>query len=292
MAEEIYKEASYYEKAGGNVRCRLCPQDCSIKPGAAGVCKARGNIGGRLYSLNYGRITSIALDPIEKKPLNRFFPGSYILSAGSFGCNLKCSFCQNWSISQVSESNPDAMGITSEILVQKADELKGKGNIGIAYTYNEPFIWFEFVLDTAILAKKEGLCNVLVTNGFVNPEPLAEIMPFIDAMNIDVKSFSDDFYRKICGGRLEHVMKTVGEAASRCHVEVTTLIIPDLNDSIDEIDRLAKWLSSVSPDIPLHLSRYFPNYKLMDKPPTSLITLEKAYAKARKHLKYVYLGNI
>jgi len=285
----------YFEKLDdtdeSKVHCLLCPQDCVIKPGTDGACKARRNIGGELYSLNYGRVTSISLDPVEKKPLSRFHPGSYILSAGSFGCNLKCAFCQNWSISQMEARTNDA---SPEMLVKKAAELKSRGNIGIAYTYNEPFIWYEFVYETAAAAKKAGLLNVLVTNGFVREDPLRNLLPSIDAMNIDLKSFSDDFYKKICKGSLEHVKKTImiAAAAEWCHVELTTLIIPGLNDSEAEIGETASWISSISPDIPLHLSRFFPDYEMRDRPPTPRETLEKAAEIASKHLKYVYIGNI
>jgi len=284
------KLARYFNKIeGSKVHCCLCPHNCVISLGALGVCRARKNINGELYSLNYGKIAAAALDPIEKKPLNRFKPGSMILSVGTFGCNLKCSFCQNWSIAH---RDPDTQDVTSGILVEKAVELKKNGNIGIAYTYNEPSIWYEFVYDTAKLAKDRGLANVLVTNGFIEREPLEDILPYIDAMNIDVKAFKQSFYKDICKATISNVKQTVEIAAGKCHVEVTTLVIPGLNDDIEEIDELSKWLASISPEIPLHLSRYFPNYNMTDRPPTPVETLKRAAEKAAEYLKYVYLGNV
>lgn len=284
------KLAMYFDKIeDSKVHCFLCPHNCVIKPGGLGACRARKNIGGELYSLNYGKVASVALDPIEKKPLYRFHPGSMIMSAGTFGCNLKCSFCQNWSIAH---ENPRTVDITPEGLVEKAEELKTSENIGIAYTYNEPSIWYEFVYDASRLAKEKGLFNVLVTNGFISREPLEELLPFVDAMNIDVKGYTASFYQEICKGTLEDVKRTVEISAPRCHVEVTTLVIPELNDAMEEIDGMARWLASISREIPLHLSRYFPNYKMQDRPPTPVDTLKKARLTAMQHLKYVYLGNV
>ena len=284
------KQALYWEKLDNNmVHCFLCPQNCKIHPDHLGACRARKNIQGVLYSLNYGQISSLALDPIEKKPLYNFYPGSFILSAGSFGCNLKCSFCQNWTISH---ETPNTTYMEPDELVQKALELKEEGNIGIAYTYNEPSIWYEYVYDTAQKAKEKGLKNVLVTNGFISEEPLKALLPFIDAINIDVKAFTEEFYKEIFKGSLQHVKHTVELCAKSCHVEVTTLVIPGLNDKPDEIEELAKWLASINPSIPLHLSRFFPNHKMQDRPPTPAKTLKDAQEAAQKYLKYVYLGNI
>ena len=284
------KLAMFFEKIeDSKVHCYLCPHNCVIKPGGLGACRARKNIEGELYSLNYGKITSIALDNIEKKPLYRFKPGTFVLSAGTFGCNLKCSFCQNWSIAH---ENPEAVDVEPSELVLKAEELKSEGNIGIAYTYNEPSIWYEFVYDTSRLAKEKGLSNVLVTNGFISAQPLEELLPFIDAMNIDVKAYTASFYNEICKGTLDDVKKTVELAAKKCHVEVTTLVIPELNDAVEEIEEMAKWLSSISPEITLHLSRFFPNYKMNDRPPTPVETLKRARDRAQEYLKYVYLGNV
>lgn len=287
---EASKLAMYFDKIeNSKVHCYLCPHNCVIKPGELGACRARKNIDGELYSLNYAKVTSASLDPIEKKPLYRFHPGSLILSAGTFGCNLKCSFCQNWSIAH---ENPGTADITPQELVDMAKKAVESGNIGIAYTYNEPSIWYEFVYDTSKLARENGLANVLVTNGFISREPLEELLPYVDAMNIDVKGFTASFYKEFCKAALENVKETVELAVGRCHVEVTTLVIPGLNDALEEIGELSRWLASISKDIPLHLSRYFPNYKMQDRPQTPVETLRKARDKALENLNYVYMGNV
>ena len=281
------KEALYWEKTDGAVRCLLCPHDCKIVNGITGVCGVRQNINGKLYSLVYGETTSVSLDPIEKKPLYHYHPGESILSLGTKGCNFKCPFCQNWAISQ--DLDVPTQKVTSRWVTDKAKECK---SFGIAYTYNEPFIWYEFVLETAKLAKEEGLENVLVTNGFVNPKPLEEMLPFIGAMNIDLKSIDDGFYRKYCKGAIEPVLHTIKRSVKACHVELTNLVIPGLNDSEENFSRLVDWIyDNAGADVPLHFSRYFPCYKL-DQPLTSKETLEKAYEIAKKKLKNVHLGNI
>lgn len=287
---ETLKESLYYEKlSDSGVRCTLCPHYCGIKPGKTGICGVRKNIDGTLYSINYGRIASASLDPIEKKPLNRFFPGSYVFSVGTYGCNFKCPFCQNWEISQ---EVPETAATSPDMVAKTALALENKGNIGVAYTYNEPIVWYEFVYDTCLAAHERDLKNILVTNGYINPEPLKKIMPYISAMNIDVKAFTEEFYVKICKAKLEPVKKTVEYAASRCHVEITTLVIPGLNDSVEEIGKLSKWLSTVSPKIPLHLSRFFPAFKMTDKKPTPTETLAKLQKAAKENLEYVFLGNV
>ncbi len=281
------KEALYWEKTDGAVHCLLCPHDCKIVNGITGVCGVRQNINGKLYSLVYGETTSVSLDPIEKKPLYHYHPGESILSLGTKGCNFKCPFCQNWAISQ--DLDVPTQKVTSRWVTDKAKECK---SFGIAYTYNEPFIWYEFVLETAKLAKEEGLENVLVTNGFVNPKPLEEMLPFIGAMNIDLKSIDDGFYRKYCKGAIEPVLHTIKRSVKACHVELTNLVIPGLNDSEENFSRLVDWIyDNAGADVPLHFSRYFPCYKL-DQPLTSKETLEKAYEIAKKKLKNVHLGNI
>jgi len=282
------REALYYEKEQkGWVRCNLCPHHCHIGPGKVGICRVRKNIEGKLYSLNYGKVSSIALDPIEKKPLYHFHPGKPILSVGSFGCNFRCQFCQNWQIAQLTEV--PAREITPEQLVDIAQ--KQSYNIGIAYTYNEPSIWYEYVLECCKLAKKRGLKNVLVTNGFIESEPLEELLPYVDAMNIDVKGYTQDFYKDLVFGNLAAVKNTVERAQKSCHIEITTLLIPGRNDKEEEVRALAEWLSSLSRDIPLHFSCYFPNYKL-DLPPTPVETLKKARGLAKLYLNYVYIGNV
>lgn len=290
---EKLKEAMYYEKLqDGNVRCVLCPHNCLIKPGGIGICGVRKNTEGILYSLIYGKVSSIAFDPIEKKPLYKFHPGTYILSAGSVGCNFRCPFCQNYSISMTSIEKAETADITSEQLVGKALSMVPQGNIGIAYTYNEPTIWYEYVYETAKLAREKGLLNVLVTNGFINQEPLENILPYIDAMNIDLKGYSESFYRDIAKGKLESVKATISAASKKCHVEVTTLVIPGLNDSPEEMREMASWLASLSPDIPLHLSRFFPRYNMQDRPMTPLNTLTDLQSIASEYLNNVYIGNV
>jgi len=283
-------KAQYYEKLdNGVVHCMLCPHNCHIKPDKRGLCRVRANNGGELYAESYGQLSSLALDPIEKKPLYLFYPGSQILSAGSYGCNFTCSFCQNYGISM---EKPETAFISPENLVYKAFILKQAGNIGLAYTYNDPFINFEYVLDCCRLIRDRGMKNVLVTNGYVQKEPLLEILPYIDAMNIDLKSFSGEFYRKICSGNVEPVKETIEITSKACHVEITCLIIPGLNDTPEEMENMAGWLASLSPDIPLHITRFFPRYKMLDRSPTPRSVLEDLVFVAKKHLNHVYTGNI
>ncbi|MGD0152398.1 MAG: AmmeMemoRadiSam system radical SAM enzyme [Thermacetogeniaceae bacterium] len=283
------QEARFYEKQDGNkVWCRLCPQNCHLEPGQAGICRARRNEGGALYSLNYGQVSSIGIDPIEKKPLYHFYPGSQILSVGTFGCNFHCGFCQNW---QIAHGDPSTQEVSPEELVASAVLARERSDsIGIAFTYSEPLVWYEYVYDTAKLAREQGLKNVLVTNGSIREEPLLELLPLIDAMNIDVKGFTEDYYRETCHGRLAPVKQTVELAHTRSHVEITTLLVPTLNDSDGEIAALVDWLAGLNPEIPIHFSRYFPQYQL-DLPPTPLKTLRRAQEIARRKLKYVYTGN-
>lgn len=227
------------------------------------------------------------MDPIEKKPLYQFNPGRQILSAGSWGCNLRCAFCQNW---EIAHGEPGVRRIEPDGLAALA-AAQGANNIGVAYTYSEPMVWYEYMKDTAAAVKNRGLKNVLVTNGYIEPGPLSELLPLVDAMNIDLKGFRDDYYGNICGGSLAPVLRTVESATKACHVEVTTLIVTGLNDKPAEIDELSQWLASVNPEIPLHLSRYFPRYK-MELPPTPADTLVKLRDAARKHLRFVYIGNM
>lgn len=282
------KEALFYEALPNNkVKCLLCPHNCLILPEKVGFCGVRYNQKGKLNSLIYEQVSSTALDPIEKKPLYHYHPGEYILSVGTRGCNLACLFCQNWSISQ--DKNAPTQHITSEELIRQAKRYK---SFGIAYTYNEPFIWFEFVLDTAVLAKRAGLENVLVTNGYINTKPLDKILPYIDAMNIDLKSIENEFYQRICQGSLEPVLETIKKAVKNCHIELTNLIVPSLNDKEENFISLVDWVyENLGSEVPLHFSRYFPCYK-MDLPSTPLLTLRKAEEIARKKLRYVYLGNV
>ena len=280
------KEALYYEKAeNGKVKCHLCPNGCLIDDGGVGICKVRKNEGGTLYALNYGHITSYAYDPIEKKPLYHFYPGSKIFSMGSFGCNFGCEFCQNW---QIAHTKPLTINISDEDILQLA---KANGSIGVAYTYNEPSIWYEYVLYISKKVKEQGLKNVFVTNGYIEEEPLKKLLPYIDAMNIDLKSMEDDYYNRVCKGRLSPVLKTIEIASRETHVELTTLVVEGKNSSPDEIEKLAKWISDLDKNIPLHLTRYHPAYK-MQSPATSYDTLLKAKDVADRYLNFVYIGNV
>jgi pyruvate formate lyase activating enzyme len=272
------------------VTCSICPQSCELEEGQIGFCRARSARDGVVMSDNYGLITAMALDPIEKKPLRRFHPGSTILSVGSFGCNLRCPFCQNHEISMCSRDRARTAFVSPEELVEKALAQKPSRNIGIAYTYNEPLVGYEYVRDCAAAAHEHGLKNVLVTNGYVNEEPLRALLPYIDAMNIDLKAFTEDFYRTL-HGHIEPVKRTISIAAKACHVEVTTLIIPGRNDSEDEMRSLSEWLSGISTDIPLHISRYFPRYRMADGAATPVETIRALAVIARERLKYVYTGN-
>jgi pyruvate formate lyase activating enzyme len=281
------KEALYYERQeDGKVHCLLCPQDCVIANGKRGFCQVRINVDGTLYSEIYNRAMAAGMDPIEKKPLYHFHPGSMIYSLGTRGCNQRCDFCQNWHMLQ-----PDAS--TGEITTQEAvKEATIRGSGGIAYTYNEPTIWYEFVLECSQLARQEGLTNVLVTNGSINPEPFSQLAPFIDAMNIDVKSMDPEFYRKICQAKLDPVLATCRAAKEAgIHVEITNLIIPTLNDSDELLTELVDFVVSLGKDVPMHFSAYFPSYKMTIEP-TPLATLQRAREIAEKKLDYVYLGNV
>ncbi len=273
-----------------NTVCNICPHHCKLQEGELGFCRGRICKDGKAVSENYGKITAMALDPIEKKPLYHFYPGSKILSVGSYGCNLRCPFCQNHDIAMVKGAEADYGNTTGDRLVRQAYELKDRGNIGIAYTYNEPLIGYEFVQDCSELARKRGLKNVVVTNGFICEEPLRKLLPVIDAFNIDLKGFSEEFYKKLKGD-LETVKNTIKTAAKHCHVEVTTLIIPGENDSVEEMEALSGWLSGISPEIPLHISRFFPMWKMQDREATAVKTVYRLADIARKNLKYVYRGN-
>lgn len=272
------------------VICVLCPKRCALSEGQRGFCRGRGNVAGKVTAVNYGKVTSLALDPIEKKPLARFHPGGYILSVGSFGCNLRCPFCQNHEISQADEGFPHRE-VSPETLVQLAVNLSKEepGNLGVAFTYNEPLIGYEFVLDTARRLRQEGLSTVLVTNGMIEEELLRKILPYVDAMNIDLKGFSEEFYRWIQGD-FETVRRTIALASENCHVEVTTLVVPGRNDNPMEMADEAAWLASLDPEIPLHISRYFPRWQ-MSETATEVSRIRELCHVAEKYLRYVYKGN-
>lgn len=287
--QEMEKEALYYEKIDSStVRCGLCPHRCTIAEGKTGICGVRKNRKGTLYTMIYGEVSSVAMDPIEKKPLYHFYPGSSILSVGTVGCSFRCGFCQNYNISQNPE-HPTKYYDPDEIVAIAMENR----SVGIAYTYSEPLIWHEWVIDTCKCAREAGLKNVFVTNGYINQEPCAELLRYADAFNIDLKSFSDEFYRKTVGGRLKPVLDTIEEISKREDIvlEVTTLVIPGYNDSDEEMEQLTEWLSSLSPDIPYHLSAYYPMYKFT-APATTLPILQRMEKIAKKRINYVYLGNV
>jgi len=268
------------------VECELCPVGCTLKPGATGPCGTRMNHEGEMRPLHYGELVSAGLDPIEKKPLYHFHPGREILSVAAPGCNLHCMFCQNHSISQNRE-----LVTTSAAPEEVVQEALEKNSVGIAFTYSEPLVWFEFVRDTARLAREAGLKNVLVTSGFLNSEPLAELIPLIDAANVDLKAMDEEFYRRICRGSLQPVLRAIESFhAAGVHLELTNLLIPGHNDADAQVDRLVDFIADLDPNIPLHLSGYFPAWK-MDAPPTPRATLERAFNRAGARLPWVYLGN-
>jgi pyruvate formate lyase activating enzyme len=273
------------------IECTLCFHACKLEEGQTGFCRARRNVHGEIVLISYGKVTSVALDPIEKKPLKRFYPGTKILSLGAYGCNLRCPYCQNDSISMSNEKLAVTSSLAPEEVVKLAQQFEPQGNIGVAYTYNEPLISYEYVLDTAKLIRQAGMKNVLVTNGTINEQPLRKLLPYIDAMNIDLKGFTQEFYDKLRGD-LASVKRTIQIAALSCHVEITTLIIPGENDSDGDMEDEVRWLAAIDPEMPLHLTRFFPHYLWTYKPVTPIDTLHRLEKIAKKYLKHVYLGNI
>jgi len=283
------KEAKYWKpRNDGRIACLLCPHVCKLNDGDTGICNARKREGDKLFTLNYGKITSIGMDPIEKKPLYHFHPGSQILSAGTFGCNFKCPFCQNADISQTQP--PYLREISPEAMVATA---KKNESVGIAFTYNEPVIWMEFIRETAGLARQQNLKTVVVSNGYVNPEPLQDLLPLLDAANIDIKSIDESFYRKHCKARLQPVLETcVKMKDAGIHLEITNLVIPGENDSPENFAGLRDWVfEHLGPETPVHLSAYHPCYKF-GAPPTTMDTMERAYGTVKEKMHYVYLGNV
>ena len=289
------KEALLYgKKEGKKVKCNLCNHRCIIPDGKLGICRVRENRGGVLYSLSYGNLTSANIDPIEKKPIFHLKPGHVSYSIATAGCNFRCNFCQNWEISQKSEA--DRLGVSSFYISPKDAVRKAKSANcrSIAYTYTEPTIYFEYALETARLAHKDGLYNVFVTNGFMTKECLDTINGCLDAANVDLKSFSEDYYKKVCGARLKPVLESI-EYMKKLNVwvEVTTLVVPTLNDSEKELKKIASFLAGVGKEIPWHISRFYPQFKVEDIPPTPMPTLKKAYTIGKEAgLKFVYLGNV
>lgn len=288
----LIMEGKYYKMTNGTVQCLLCPHNCIIKEGKYGICMVRKNQNGQIVPENYGKVSALHPDPIEKKPLYHFFPGQTILSVGTFGCNLKCKFCQNYDISQLKVTNLlNRETYKTEDIIRIAIEMEG--NHGIAYTYNEPIIWVEFVMETATKAHHEGLYNVMVTNGYVNKEPLSDLLEVIDAWNVDLKAFTEDFYRKYTSSKLLPVkesIKNIKKAGK--HLEITNLVIPGLNDDENKFREMVKWISDeTGKDTVLHISRYFPTYR-MNIQATPVSTLERFYDIASEYLYYVYLGNV
>lgn len=288
--------------AVGVATCDVCPRHCRLAPGALGACRARRNAGGTIVPEGYGRLTSIALDPVEKKPLARFMPGTYVLSVGSYGCNLACPFCQNFEISQAGEKDVCWREVAPDGLVALALEARRRdGRVrGIAHTYNEPLVGWEYVRDCAALAREAGLVNVLVSNGCVEEAVLDGLDGLVDAANIDLKGFSDAFY-DACGGApgsLSCVRRTIEHLAAdpRCHLEVTTLVVPGMNDSDEEVDAVARWLAGLDDgrgreEIIYHVTRFFPRWHMTDRPPTPVADVYRLADVARHHLTHVYVGN-
>ncbi len=274
-----------------DIVCGVCFHHCRLKNGQSGLCRARKNENGQNLCLNYGKITSMALDPIEKKPLYMFYPGAKILSLGSFGCNLNCPFCQNDSISCADERTASWEYLSPGKLAGIAEGLKGEGNIGIAFTYNEPMIAWEFILDMAVEIKKRDMKNVVVTNGSVSLEILEKLLPYIDAFNIDLKGFTQAWYKKL-GGDLQSVLDFIIRAAKGSHVELTTLIVPDENDSVEEMRHICEWIASVDKGIPLHITRFFPRRDMKERAPTDIALMRRLYECAREELPNVFLGNV
>ena len=283
-------------------RCEVCFRHCEISEGGRGFCGVRTCRNGKVEAANYGRVTSLALDPIEKKPLNRFYPGSRILSVGSCGCNLRCPFCQNYEISwsdQAMKLLDKAEYISPEELAATAEYYRRKGNIGVAFTYNEPLIGYEYVLDTARLVHEKGMKTVLVTNGTAELAILEKLAPYVDAMNIDLKGFTDRYYSEVLKGDRRMVMDFITRAVQICHVELTTLIIPGENDSEEEMELISSWVAGLDGgpgrqtgrEIPLHISRFFPRFHMTDRGPTDVGEIYRLADAARRNLAYVYTGN-
>jgi len=289
------KEAILWEPVGeGVVHCFLCAQECRIRPGRTGVCGVRENREGTLYTLVYGEVVALNVDPIEKKPLFHFLPGTQAFSIATVGCNLRCRFCQNADISQASKGKLETVHgepLAPERAVEMALDYQCAS---IAYTYTEPTVFMEYVLAIAPLANEAGLANVFVTNGFMTPQAREVIIPYLQAANVDLKGYSERYYRRICGGRLQPVLDSIRELyQAGVETEVTTLVIPGENDSDQELQQVAEFLASVSPDIPWHVSRFFPTYEMMEPPPTPIETLKRAVEIGRRAgLHYIYVGNV
>lgn len=283
----MIREALYFDRLPDRmVQCRLCPADCKLKPGQYGICRCRVNDNGILKTTNFGETVTVALDPIEKKPLYHFLPGADIISIGANGCNFSCRHCQNW---QISQEKSNTFFISPQQLAAVGAQ---RGSIGVAYTYTEPMIWYEYILEAGPYIREAGLVNVLVTNGYINLEPLTRLLPLVDAFNIDLKGMRPEFYTHVCKGRLEPVLEVIRlVAASRAHLELTNLVIPGHNDTEDDFHKLGEFIASVDKLIPLHLSAYYPHYQ-MDEPATPPETLRLGYDILRRYVPHVFVGNL
>ncbi len=279
------KECLFYENLNGKIKCTLCPHNCLINEGNLGVCKQRKNINCKLISLNYSKITSLGIDPIEKKPLYHFMEGTKTFSLGSAGCNFSCKFCQNYRIAK-----EEAYYETIE--PKEAVEKALSNNLpSISFTYNEPTVWYEYVLETAKLAKENNLKTICVTNGYINSKPLKKILEYIDAFNVDLKAFNSNFYKDLCGGSLEPVLNSIKMINEKAHLEITTLVIGGDKGNVKDVENIIKWIGKLDRKIPLHLSRYFPAY-MMKEPPTEIDTLLELKKLGEKYLDNVYIGNV
>lgn len=289
---DLYEASFYRQLADGRVQCELCPNRCVLAPGQRGICKVRENIKGKLYSLVYGQPVSINVDPIEKKPFYHFLPGSKAYSLATAGCNLSCQYCQNWAIAQRSPEELEATPMTPEQVVEAAVQSNSQV---IAFTYNEPTVWYEYMVDIAKLAQQKGLKTVMVSSGYINPEPLKQLLPYLDAIKIDFKSFNDETYQQLIGGRLEPVLEAIKITYQQgTWLELVHLVVPDYTDELEEIRQMCLWIKeNVSDQVPIQFSRFSPKYKLTNLPPTP----EESVKQARQicleaGLKYVYTGNI
>ncbi len=291
----MLKDAMLYETIDGKmVHCMLCNHDCRITNSKYGVCGVRQNIKGKLYTYAYGEVVAAHIDPIEKKPLYHFLPGTQSFSIAAAGCNFKCGFCQNWQISQISKrTNPELTGymLPPDEIVRKAVDA---GCRSISYTYTEPTIFFEYAYDTARLAREKGLLNVFVTNGFMTTKAIETIQPYLDACNVDLKSFSETFYKSVCHGELAPVLESIRTMRQLgIWVEVTTLVIPKSNDTREELTEIARFLAGVDPEIPWHISRFHPDYQFNDQRSTPIETIRMAYQIGKQEgLRYIYMGNV
>jgi len=292
LSFNLYEASFYRQLEGGNVQCELCPNRCLLKNGQTGICKSRENIDGKLYSVVYGKPVITAVDPIEKKPLFHFLPGAKAYSLATTGCNLSCKYCQNWDISQRSPNEVESKPMKPEEVVNEA--IKTNAPI-IAFTYNEPVIWYEYMRDIAKLAKQRGLKTVMISNGYINQEPLKELLNYLDAVKVDLKAFDDEVYQKMSGGRLAPVLETIQTVhSSGKWLEIVYLVVPTYTDDLDKIKEMCRWIkNTVGDQVPVHFSRFWPQYKLANLPPTPEETIKQAREVCLEQgLKYVYTGNI